>query len=72
MVDTAGTLMELSGKLAGAGARNIYLCASHGLFTNDSMQKIGAPPLPLLPPPLDPTTSPIIYTNAILYKYEEN
>ena len=40
MVDTAGTLSELSSKLALEGARNIYVCASHGLFTEKSMELI--------------------------------
>ncbi len=39
-MDTAGTLHSLSQLLADAGARNIYMCASHGLFTEKSMELI--------------------------------
>ena len=39
-VDTAGTLSSLSRRLQEAGAANVYLCASHGLFTEDSVQRI--------------------------------
>lgn len=40
MVDTAGTLSILSKRLKDEGAKHIYVCASHGLFTENSMQKI--------------------------------
>jgi ribose-phosphate pyrophosphokinase len=40
MVDTAGTLSILSKRLESAGARNVYVCASHGLFTEQSMELI--------------------------------
>lgn len=40
MVDSAGTLYEISGRLKDLGAANVYLCASHGLFTADSMELI--------------------------------
>jgi ribose-phosphate pyrophosphokinase len=40
MVDTAGTLSELSMQLVQAGVNRIYLCASHGLFTSKSMDII--------------------------------
>lgn len=40
IVDTAGTLSALSKRLEAAGARNIYACASHGLFTDDAMEMI--------------------------------
>ena len=40
MIDTGGTVVSLSKKLKGNGARNIYVCASHGLFTADSSEKI--------------------------------
>ena len=43
MVDTAGTLSILAKRLKEDGARHIYVCASHGLFSEaDSMQKIDA------------------------------
>lgn len=40
MIDTAGTLSSLSKKLELAGARNVYVAASHGLFTSTSMDLI--------------------------------
>ena len=40
MVDTAGTLSDLSKRLHLAGARNVYVSASHGLFTEKSMELI--------------------------------
>ncbi len=40
MVDTAGTLAVLSRRLEHMGAQNIYVCASHGLFTERSMELI--------------------------------
>lgn len=40
MVDTAGTLSELSVQLVRAGVNRIFLCASHGLFTSKSMDII--------------------------------
>ena len=45
MVDTAGTLTTLSERLAAAGARNIYVTASHGLFTERSMELIEKSPV---------------------------
>jgi len=45
MVDTAGTLSDLSRLLQGAGAKNIYLAASHGLFTGNSMERIEQSPV---------------------------
>ena len=44
-MDTAGTLSELSRRLHDAGAANVYMCASHGLFSEDSMEKINAGPV---------------------------
>jgi len=40
MIDSGKTLKELSDRLHADGARNIYLCASHGLFTEKSMELI--------------------------------
>lgn len=45
MVDTAGTLSSISKKLDIAGARNVYVCASHGLFTESSMELIENSPV---------------------------
>ena len=40
MVDTAGTIQSLSSRLHHAGAKNIYVCASHGLFSENAMEFI--------------------------------
>ena len=45
MVDTAGTLTVLSERLQRAGARNIYVAASHGLFSEHSMELIDKGPV---------------------------
>eukprot|EP01035_Chromulina_nebulosa_P018195 gene18195-23856_t len=45
MIDTAGTLSTLSNKLKLLGAKNIYVVASHGLFTENSMSLIDLSPV---------------------------
>jgi len=40
MVDSAGTIAELSTRLCEAGAKNILVCASHGLFTENAVDLI--------------------------------
>lgn len=45
MVDTADTLQTLSARLKDAGARDVYLCASHGLFTSKAMDRIDRSPV---------------------------
>jgi len=40
MIDTAGTIVNLAERLTEAGGKNIYVCASHGLFTEGSMNRI--------------------------------
>lgn len=42
MVDSAGTIIDLSSRLHLAGARGIYICASHGLFTENAVDLIEA------------------------------
>ena len=45
IVDTAGSLSALCHKLKRNGARKVYLCASHGLFTKESMGLIDLSPV---------------------------
>lgn len=45
MVDTGGTIQALSMKLKQAGAQNIYICASHGLFTENAFRYIDNSPI---------------------------
>ncbi len=39
-VDTAGSLMEAVDALVAEGARSIYSCATHGVFSSDSLERI--------------------------------
>ena len=45
MIDSAGTLGSLSTRLATANAKNIYFCASHGLFTELASEIIDHSPV---------------------------
>ena len=45
IVDTAGTITALSQKFADAGANNIYVCASHGVFNENAMLRIENSPV---------------------------
>lgn len=40
IIDTGGTISNLSNKFHVAGANNIYVCASHGLFNSKSSELI--------------------------------
>jgi len=40
IIDTANTLVEASNKLLEAGATEVYVCASHGVFSHDATDKI--------------------------------
>lgn len=45
MVDSAGTVQILSQRLKKAGAKDIYLAASHGLFAEKSIEVIENSPV---------------------------
>ena len=45
LVDTAGTLSILAKRLKSMGSGKIYVCASHGLFTERSMDVIRNTPV---------------------------
>jgi len=45
MVDSAGTLSVLCRRLIKEGAKKVYLCASHGLFSGNSMELINLSPV---------------------------
>mmetsp|Transcript_15399 Transcript_15399/g.23211 ORF Transcript_15399/g.23211 Transcript_15399/m.23211 type:complete len:378 (+) Transcript_15399:90-1223(+) len=45
VVDTAGTLSTICHRLVMEGANKVYICASHGLFTEKSMELIGLSPV---------------------------
>ncbi len=40
LVDTGGTITSLSTRLKAAGAKHVYVCASHGLFNQHSCKAI--------------------------------
>jgi len=44
-IDTAGSLMEAVAALIAEGAREVYSCATHGVFSGDALQRIQASPL---------------------------
>ncbi|HUF05986.1 MAG TPA: ribose-phosphate pyrophosphokinase [Candidatus Binatia bacterium] len=44
-IDTAGSLMEAVGALQAAGARAIYSCATHGIFSGDAFERIAESPI---------------------------
>ena len=44
-IDTAGSLLEAVAALVSEGASAIYSCATHGVFSGDSLERIDASPL---------------------------
>ncbi|MDQ2690080.1 MAG: ribose-phosphate diphosphokinase, partial [Chloroflexota bacterium] len=44
-IDTAGSLMEAVGALEAAGTREIYSCATHGVFSGAALERIAASPI---------------------------
>ncbi|MDD5163944.1 MAG: ribose-phosphate pyrophosphokinase [Candidatus ainarchaeum sp.] len=54
LIDTAGTICCVAGELKKAGAKEIFACASHGLFSKDALEKISKAPI-----------SEVVVTNSI-------
>lgn len=44
-IDTAGSLMEAVGALQAAGAKTIYSCATHGIFSGAALERIAGSPI---------------------------
>jgi len=44
-IDTAGSLLEAVGALEAAGAREIFSCATHGVFSGGALERISASPI---------------------------
>jgi ribose-phosphate pyrophosphokinase len=44
-IDTAGSLLEAVGALEAAGARAIYSCATHGIFSGGALDRIAESPI---------------------------
>lgn len=45
MIDTAGTITEAANMLHENGARSIYICAAHGLFNGEAIEKLKKAPV---------------------------
>jgi ribose-phosphate pyrophosphokinase len=45
MVDTAGTLVKAAEALVEQGAKKIYACCTHGVFSGESYDKIQKSPI---------------------------
>jgi ribose-phosphate pyrophosphokinase len=45
MIDTAGTLMEATGALLGAGAKEVHACCSHAVLSGPAAERIKNSPL---------------------------
>ncbi|HEX9483533.1 MAG TPA: ribose-phosphate diphosphokinase, partial [Gemmatimonadaceae bacterium] len=45
MIDTAGTISEAAHALKGLGARSIYACATHALFSGPAVQRLVDSPI---------------------------
>ena len=45
MIDTAGTIAEAAKLLKKNGAKDIYVCAAHGLFNGPAMQRLNDAPI---------------------------
>ena len=45
IIDTAGTIAEAAKLLKKKGAKDIYICASHGLFNGDAMKNLQEAPV---------------------------
>jgi len=48
MVDTAGTLVQAADALVQAGAKEVYACCTHGVFSGDSYERIEKSPIKML------------------------
>ncbi len=61
-IDTGGSLMEAVDALVARGARSIYACATHGIFSPPAIERIEASPLDSVvvtdTMPIDPLTKP--------------
>ncbi|MBD3164613.1 ribose-phosphate diphosphokinase [Candidatus Woesearchaeota archaeon] len=41
IIDTAGTISNAASELAKRGAKDVYICATHALFSKDAVEKLG-------------------------------
>ncbi|MFC1649014.1 ribose-phosphate diphosphokinase [Nanoarchaeota archaeon] len=40
MIDSGGTICAASGAVKKAGAKNVYICATHGIFSGDALKNV--------------------------------
>jgi ribose-phosphate pyrophosphokinase len=45
LIDTGDTVVTLANKFQAAGAKNIYVSASHGIFTRENIDRIDSSPI---------------------------
>ena len=45
MIDTAGTVTETARALKGLGARDVYVCATHGLLSGPAVERLCSAPI---------------------------
>ena len=45
MIDTAGTVTEAAKALKKLGARDIYVCATHGLLSGPAVERLSSAPI---------------------------
>jgi len=45
MIDTAGTMCEAARALKALGARDVYVCATHALFSGPAIERLSAAPI---------------------------
>lgn len=45
MIDTGGTIVDAAEALANKGAKEIYVCAVHGLFSRNAIERLGKAPI---------------------------
>ena len=60
MIDTAGTLCSAANILAQKGAKSIYACATHGIFSGDAIKRIN-----------DSALTKVVVTDSIYFDKEK-
>jgi ribose-phosphate pyrophosphokinase len=45
MIDTAGTLVKSVDALLANGAKDVYACATHGIFSGEALDRLMASPI---------------------------
>ncbi len=61
MIDTAGTLCSAANILAEKGAKSIYACATHGIFSGEAIKRIN-----------DSALTKVVVTDSIYFDKEKN